>query len=101
MGCSIQPSPAENIFGFIAASESVAFLIAFFPVNNTKFNLRIMLDFIKCCWHEIIMQDGFDFFEGGGAAPPLGVNKCSAHDEPAGGRTSLLAGEKFPSGPLV
>ena len=46
------------------------------------------------------MQDGFDFFEGGGVAPPLGVNKCSAHDEPAGGRTSLLAGEKFPSGPF-
>jgi len=70
MGCSIQPSPAENIFGFIAASE-------------------------------IIMQEGFGFFVGGGAAPPLGINKCSAHDEPAGGRTSLLAGEKFPSGPLV
>ena len=70
MGCSIQPGPAENIFGFIAASE-------------------------------IIMQEGFGFFVGGGAAPPLGVNKCSAHDEPAGGRTSLLAGEKFPSGPLV
>ena len=70
MGCSIQPSPAENIFGFIAASE-------------------------------IIMQDGFDFSEGGGAALPLGVNRCTAHDEPAGGRTPLLAGEKFPSGPLV
>ena len=66
----IQSSPAENIFGFIAASE-------------------------------IIMQEGFGFFVGGGAAPPLGVNVCAAHDEPAGGRTPLLAGEKFPSGPLV
>ena len=99
MGCSIQPSPAENIFGFIAASESAAFLIAFFPVNNTKFNLRIMLDFIKCCCVQIIMQDGFDFFEGGGAALPLSVNRCTAHDEPAGGRTPLLAGEKFPPSP--
>jgi len=47
------------------------------------------------------MQDGLDFFEGGGAAPPLGVNRCTAHNEPAGGRTPLLAGEKFPFGPLV
>ena len=47
------------------------------------------------------MQDGFGVFEGGGAAPPLGVNIYQAHDEPAGGRTPLLAGEKFPSGPLV
>ena len=47
-----EPSLGEILFGFIAASESAAFLIAFFPVNNTKFNLRIMLDFIKCCWHK-------------------------------------------------
>ena len=68
MGCSIQPSPAENIFGFIAASESAAFLIAFFPVNNTKFNLRIMLDFIKCCWHKSSCKTVSTFLK---AAEPL------------------------------
>ena len=46
------------------------------------------------------MQEGFGFFVGGGAAPPLGGNIYRAHDEPAGSRTPLLAGEKFPSGPF-
>jgi len=46
------------------------------------------------------MQKGFGFFVGGGAAPPLGINMYTAHGEPAGGRTPLLAGEKFPSGPF-
>ena len=46
------------------------------------------------------MQEGFGFFVGGGAAPPLSVNVCVAHDEPAGAWTPLLAGEKFPSGPF-